>query len=590
MPTITFSGLGSGLDTASWVEALVSVKQTTLTSIQANLETAQKKQSTISTLQASFNSLRSAVEKLTDAKFGSSMDLFANNTATSSNDKVFTATVTKSAARQNYDVKVERLATKTTASSDKPVSAVADDNTALSALGIKEGSMSVYVDGVKKTINIGENDTVQDLKTRFSEVGVDASIDSDGLLNLKASNGSSKLLVGATNDTSNIKSLLGLTQQEDGTYKSTSAMYKATTASKITEEGLFSNKDGEVTVKAGTFTIGDQEFTIGANTTISSLVSQINSSEKAGATAYWDSANAKLVLTSTVEGQSYVNVEAGTSNFTDVMGFTESTWNDDGTVAQTALKTDNQSLGDNAILYINGTQVISSSNVVTSDISRLEGVTLTLKGVNDEETGATTLDVSQDTSQVVSAVKDVVDQYNTLMDKLDELTTSGGELYGDTALNSVKRSLRQLITSSTGNGDDVFTMLSQIGVSTAKAGASISADTSKLEIDEDALNKALSENPDAVKKVIMGTASKQDGIFSKLESVLDDSLASNGYFSTATSSVKTEISKLNTKVEKQTLAISNYKSSLEAKFQAMEKTISSMQNAYSNLLNSSSSS
>ena len=587
MPTITFSGLGSGLDTSSWIEALVSVKQTTLTSIKANLETAQKKQSTISTLQTSFNSLRSAVEKLTDAKFGSSMDLFANNTATSSNDKIFTATVTKSAARQNYDIKVEKLATKTTASSDKPVSAVAGDNTALSALGIKEGSMSVYVDGVKKTINIGENDTVQDLKTRFSEVGVDASIDADGLLNLKASNGSSKLLVGATNDTSNIKSLLGLTQQEDGTYKSTSAMYKATTASKITEEGLFSNKDGEVTVKAGTFTIGDQEFTIGANTTISSLVSQINSSEKAGATAYWDSANAKLVLTSTVEGQSYVNVEAGTSNFTDVMGFTESTWNDDGSVNQTALKTDNQSLGDNAILYINGTQVISSSNTVTSDISRLEGVTLSLKGVNTEETGNTTLDVSQDTSQVVSAVKDVVDQYNTLMDKLDELTKSGGELYGDTTLNSVKRSLRQLMTSSTGNKDDSFSMLSQIGVSTAKAGASLSADTSKIELDEDALKKVLQEDPDGVKKVIMGTSSKQDGIFSKLGSVISDSLASNGYFSTATNSVKSEITKLNTKIEKQTTSIANYKSSLEAKFQAMEKTISSMQDSYKSFLNQS---
>lgn len=587
MPTITFSGLGSGLDTNSWVEALVSVKQTTLTSIKANLETAKKKQSTISTLQASFSSLRSSIEKLTDAKFGSTMDLFANNTATSSNDKIFTATVTKSAARQNYDIKVEKLATKTTASSDKPVSAVADDNTSLSALGIKEGSMTVYVDGVKKVINIEKNDTVQDLKARLSTAGVDASIDTNGMLNLKASNGTSKLLVGATNDTSNIKSLLGISQQEDGTYKSTSAMYKATTASKITESGLFSDKDGELTVKEGTFTIGDQEFKIDANTTISGLISQINSSEKAGATAYWDNANAKLVLTSTVEGQSYVNVEAGTSNFTDVMGFTETTWNADGSVNKTALKTDNQNLGDNAILYVNGTQVISSSNTVTSDISRLEGVTLSLKGVNTEETGNTTLDVSQDTSQVVSAVKDVVDQYNTLMDKLDELTKSGGELHGDTALNSVKRSLRQLITSSTGNKDDSFSMLSQIGVSTAKAGASISADTSKIELDEDALKKVLQEDPDGVKKVIMGTASKQDGIFSKLGSVISDSLASNGYFSTTTNSVKSEITKLNTKIEKQTTSIANYKSSLEAKFQAMEKTISSMQDSYKSFLNQS---
>ena len=43
MPTITFSGLASGLDTSAWVEALVSVKQTTLTGYQQSLEAIEKK-------------------------------------------------------------------------------------------------------------------------------------------------------------------------------------------------------------------------------------------------------------------------------------------------------------------------------------------------------------------------------------------------------------------------------------------------------------------------------------------------------------------------------------------------------------------
>ena len=586
MPTITFSGLATGLDTSSWVEALVSVKQTTLTSIQANLKVAEAKQATISTLQSSFTSLRTAVEKLTDAKFGTGFDLFANNTATSSNNDIFTATATKNATRQTYDVKVDKLATKSSATSDKAASAVADDKTKLSQLGIKEGSLSVYLDGVKKTVNIGEDDTLQDLKTRFSEIGVNASIGEDGLFSLTPANETSQLLIGATNDTSNIKSLLGLTRQDDGTYKSTTAMYKATTSSKITEEGLFAGADGNVTAKTGTFIIGDAEFTIDENTTISGLISQINANEKAGATAYWDTANGKLVLTSTVEGQSYINVEAGTSDFTDLVGLTTSAWNEDGTLAATALRTENQTLGDNAVLYINGTQVISSSNVVTSDVSRLDGVTLNLKAVSTEESGTTTLNVAQDTSEVVSAVKDVVEQYNSLMDKLNELTTSGGDLYGDTTLNTIKRSMRQLMTSSTGNGDDLYTMLNQIGISTASAGADLSADTSKLTVDESKLKQALEENSDAVKKVLMGTSANQDGIFSKLETVLDNSLASNGYFSTSTNTIKKEITNINSKIDRQTTLIANYKSSLEAKFQAMESTISSMQSSYSNLLNS----
>src|SRR5574344_2966087 len=111
MPTITFSGLASGLDTASWVDAFVSVKQTTVTSLQSKLSTIATKQSTLSTLQTSFNTLRTKIEKLTDAKFGGSLDIFSSNTATSSDTSLFTATATKSATRQSYSVTVDQLAT-----------------------------------------------------------------------------------------------------------------------------------------------------------------------------------------------------------------------------------------------------------------------------------------------------------------------------------------------------------------------------------------------------------------------------------------------------------------------------------------------
>lgn len=62
------------------------------------------------------------------------------------------------------------------------------------------------------------------------------------------------------------------------------------------------------------------------------MISEINSNDKAQAYAYWDDATGKLSITSKQEGASYINIEAGTSNFTDVMGFTTSEWNEDGTV------------------------------------------------------------------------------------------------------------------------------------------------------------------------------------------------------------------------------------------------------------------
>ena len=586
MPTITFSGLASGLDTASWVDALVSVKQLTVTSLQQTLESVEKKQSTVSELQTSFNSLRTAIEKLADSKFGGAMDLFANNSVTSSNEDIFTATVNQNAARLNYDIKVEKLATKTSVSSDKAVSAIANDDTKISDLGITEGKLTVYVDGVKQTINISKDDTVKDLRTRFAEAGVKAEIDSDGKLNLSAQNGTSQILVGATNDTSNLKSMLGLAKQEDGTYSSTSSLYQVAGTSKITTANIFSDGNGgTTTITKGTFTIGDAEFTINDNTTINSLISEINANKDAGATAYWDSANSKLVITSTVEGQSYVNIEAGTSNFTDVMGYTESEWAADGSLTKSALKTDNQTLGENAILYINGTQVISPTNTVTSELSRLDGVTINLKGVSTEEEPTTKLEVTQDTTKVKEALKSFVEEYNEVMTKLDELTATGGDLYGDTALNAIERSMRQMVTSSTGYGDDVYTLLSQIGVSTAAAGASVNADTSSLSLDEDALAKALAEDPDAVKKLIVGTTS-QEGLLTKFENILDDALSTDGWFSTTTTSIQSEMTRYNDKISRAQTTVDNYRSRLEAQFQAMENTISQMQNSYSNLLNS----
>ncbi len=586
MPTITFSGLASGLDTASWIDALVSVKQLTVTSLQQTLESVEKKQSTVSELQTSFNSLRTAIEKLADSKFGGAMDLFANNSVTSSNEDIFTATVNQNAARLNYDIKVEKLATKTSVSSDKAVSAIANDDTKISDLGITEGKLTVYVDGVKQTINISKDDTVKDLRTRFAEAGVKAEIDSDGKLNLSAQNGTSQILVGATNDTSNLKSMLGLAKQEDGTYSSTSSLYQVAGTSKITTANIFSDGNGgTTTITKGTFTIGDAEFTINDNTTINSLISEINANKDAGATAYWDSANSKLVITSTVEGQSYVNIEAGTSNFTDVMGYTESEWAADGSLTKSALKTDNQTLGENAILYINGTQVISPTNTVTSELSRLDGVTINLKGVSTEEEPTTKLEVTQDTTKVKEALKSFVEEYNEVMTKLDELTATGGDLYGDTALNAIERSMRQMVTSSTGYGDDVYTLLSQIGVSTAAAGASVNADTSSLSLDEDALAKALAEDPDAVKKLIVGTTS-QEGLLTKFENILDDALSTDGWFSTTTTSIQSEMTRYNDKISRAQTTVDNYRSRLEAQFQAMENTISQMQNSYSNLLNS----
>ena len=558
--TISFSGLASGLDTSSWVEALVSVKKEEVKGFETKLKEMQTIKTTLNDTRSAFSTLRSAIEKLTDAKFGGSFDLFGKNTATSSNEEVFTATASISAARQNYDIKVQQLATYTKALSKDAASAVADDSTKLSNLGITEGTFTAYVNGEKHVVNIGKNDTLGDLKSRLAEFGVKTEVSDTGVLKLSAQNSGDVVNIGATTDSSNISSLIGLTKQEDGSYASTNSLYKASVASKLTAEDSGFNEQ----ITEGTFTIGDATFTITKNTTLSSLISEINSNDKAQAYAYWDDATGKLSITSKQEGASYINIEAGTSNFTDVMGFTTSEWNEDGTVKSSKMYTEAQELGQNAIFSVNGTTMTSTSNTVTSDISRIDGVTLTLNRANTEEDGNTTLKVSQDTSG------------------LKEVTASGADLHGETSLTSLERTLKSYATTANGTNGGIYKLFSDIGITTAAPdGDNLSTDTYKLELDEEKFMKALEENPDSVQSLLAG----ENGVLSMMENTIEQSLkASVGFFDVKTSTLDSDIKKMEQKITKKNSSIETYQAQLESKFQKMEQAIASMQQNYSSFL------
>lgn len=578
--TISFSGLASGLDTSSWVEALVSVKQEKVTALQTQLTAYQTTKSTLNSTRSSVSSLRTAIEKLTDAKFSGSFDLFAKNTATSSNTDVFTATATNSASRQNYDISVQQLATYTKAQSKEAVSAVADDSTSLSNIGITKGSFTVYVNGQKNTVNIEDTDNLGDFKSRLASFGVTADVDENGVLTISAKNGSDKIDIGSTTDTSNLVSMVGLTKQDDGTYASTNSLYKASTASKLTSDDSGFNQK----ITAGTFTIGDATFTINDSTTLSSLISEINSNDEAQVYAYWDDTTGKLSITSTKEGASYINIEAGTSNFTDVMGFTATERDDNGSVVSSRMYTDTQTLGNNAIFSINGTTMTSTSNTVTSDVSRLEGVTLTLNRANTEDDGNTTLKITQDTSGLVDAVKSFVSAYNDCISQIETVTASGADLHGETSLTSLRSTLRSYANGSNATNGGVYRLLSEIGISTASADSNdLDSDTNSLSLDEDALLQALEENPDSVKSILAG----DNGILSMMESTVEQSLSSvTGYFDIKTSTLDSSITKMENKITKQNTAISTYQTQLENKFYKMETMIAQMQQNYSSFLSS----
>ncbi|MGN1124965.1 MAG: flagellar filament capping protein FliD [Candidatus Gastranaerophilaceae bacterium] len=593
--TITFSGLASGMDTSSWIEALVKIKtQSSVTPLEKKKTTATAAQTSLNDVRSKVSSLRSSIEKLTDAKFGGSFDIFSKNSVTSSKSSVVGATATNDAIRQNLDIVVNKLATATTAKSNLGSQGLISEDTLFNTLAsgnAEEGAFSIFVDGKKSEITIEEDETLGSIMDKISSIdGVSASIN-DGKFSIVADEGKS-LVVGSSSDESNFVSVAGLIRNTDEKtgdvkYESYTGISRVSTSAKLAD--VFSED------VLGTLKIGGDTFTIDSNTTMKSFIAAINRSEDAGVSAYWDASAGEMVLKSKIEGSFNINVEAGTSNLTNVLGLTSGTVDESGNYVKDVdgnylSKINDQTLGEYAELTINGTNLVSSSNTVTSDISGIEGLTLTLKAVSKPDDDGviepTTISVEQDDEALMEAVKSFITAYNDTISKIDDNTSYGDNLYGDSALTSLRNNLRRTATSSLDSGS--LKLLSDIGISTGKA--SNSTDTTsvnKLQLDEEKFKEALQKNPDAVKSLLVGDnkgTENSGGVLNKLETIVEDSLDTvNGYFTQKNKTYESRISSLETSIKNAQTRVDAYQTRLQNQFRNMESMISSMQSSYSRL-------
>ena len=567
MSSITFTGLASGMDTSAWVEELVKIKKANrYDKLVAKQETVTAKQKAVSTVQSSFTSLRTSLEKITDSALGGAFDLFSKTKATSSVDSIATATSSAGAAKASYTLSVKQLASATKTSSSASALAI-NENTSMASLSddvskLADGetaSFSVYIDGEKQSISVGKDDTVKSVLDKLNEKGLTAEL-KDGKISISGDN----VVVGSNSDTLNItKAFSLLKNSETGAYESYETKSIASSKDKIAS---VLGEDAK-----GTFKIGGAEFTIDDETTFDSLIAEINSkSDEAGVKAEFDSNNGQLVFTATTNGSFNINIEKGTSSFTDKMGYTNGS------------KLNDQELGSFAIFTINGETRMASSNTISSDVTGIENVTFNLKGVSTDENVSTTIKVGADSDDLVSAVKSWIEQYNKTLDLVDEQTASGATLSGESSLESLRRSVRTS-ASAKQSGAGEYSLLAQIGISTGEASTDLSKLTDHLELDEDKLIKALEEDPESVKALLVGGENNK-GILTNMEDIVDESLKSTGYFTTRNNSLDKENTNLKSSASAENTKIEAYQARLEAQFQAMETMISKMQSAYSSAM------
>lgn len=452
-------------------------------------------------------------------------------------------------------------------------------DTKMGLLNISSGTLSIYRNGEKASIEVNSEETFAQLRARIAAEFTDVDITfENGYLKFFSKDGNS-IEVGSTTDTSNFSAITGITADGEGNVKSARELYSVNSDSVITNTGLF--RRGDVT--EGTFVIGNATFNITDTTTLANLIAQINSSDEANATAYWDSIQGKFVIKSRTTGSALVNIEAGTSNFTDIMGYTNTTRDASGAVDSTKMNISTQSVGKNAMFTINGTAYTSASNTITSDISRIEGVTLNLKGLTEGE--SVTVTVERDKETLATAVSDIVDAYNELINNVDEAIAIGGQLHDQSLLKLIRNQLRTMMTA-TDAGTTIFRNLDAIGIKVDSASANNIATEgiTELTFDKDKFIQAYEADQDAVKALLIGSDANT-GVFTKVETLIESTLKSvTGYFETADDSYRREIDSIDNKIEKQERALERYRAQLEAKFASMDILIANMQQQYSSFL------
>lgn len=324
-----------------------------------------------------------------------------------------------------------------------------------------------------------------------------------------------------------------ITSVEGGTLGLTkaSASNKISSGSTLSDLGFKPEADGTYKLN-----INGTEISLDKKSTISSMMSAVNKSA-AGVTMTYSSLTNSFTLESKEFGGAG-KVEVGDTSLGRSLGLVD----DNGTVGA--------SEGQNAIFEINGQEVYLNDNTYT-----LDGNTFTF---NDNMTiGETyTVNIAKDSTTVKDALKKFVESYNKLIDDVygyigkspakdddgntyepltnaekdemseDEITkweekAKQGVLYNDSTVSTVMSQMRSALYTSVTLDDGSKFGIYNLGIKTSSEWS----EHGKLQIDEDAFDKAFENNEDAIIKLFTDS---DTGMMKKLNSVIDGAVKSSG--------------------------------------------------------------
>ena len=494
-PTISFSGLASGLDTSSIITQLTTTAQLPITQLNTQITGYNSQLSDWQTLNTNLASLQTAVTAL------SNQSSYNVPSANSSNSAAATITTQIGAALGSHSLTVSQLA-----SAQEVVSTPVSSGT--TALG-QNGSFTIN----GKTVQINTSDALTDVASKINAAGagVNATVinvgTNDYRLIVNSTQTGAVNSIAAADSGGTVLSSLGLIQSGTaGIRQSVSYTQGATAYTGAASLTLSSATQPIGTLlgiaagaaQSGTFHLSNggtgagNEADIAINLNTDSLTTIANSINKAGISGV----SAEVVTVPDANGNlnriqqlRIVGSSAAAPTFTDTSGALATI----GVLQNAYTKT--VTPAQDAKFNIDGLDLTRSTNTINDVIP---GATIGLVSGTTAAPTTTTLNVTQNTASVIQAVTSFTSAYNAVQDFVtneNKFTppnvTSGGAqgvnpaLFGSTTLTQIQQTLSQALTAVSGTHT-----LQSLGITLNG--------TNDLTVDSGALTTALQADPNAV--------------------------------------------------------------------------------------------
>jgi flagellar hook-associated protein 2 len=563
MATTQISGLASGINWTSIVNELVQADSAGLNQVQAQQTSVNNQISALGTLTTDSNNVSSAIFSLESPALYSGVTA-ASTTANSS----WTVSAEPGTPTGDYTIDVSNLATSSQLDGAKGISASIDaggaaTTTPLASLDtadpITAGTFTV--NGHQVTITTAE--TLDDVFTAISDATggvVTGSYDSHGDT-VTLSGGTTPVVLGADNDTSNLLQELKLSNS--GSPTATSVTSSGTLGalqldSPIASANLGGALTGLDSSGNGSFTINGVTINYNADTdTMNTLIGLINKSG-AGVDASYDADTDRMVLTNTSTGDIGIGASDSSGNLLAALGLTSGAG---ATLSQ----------GENAAFSVNGGPTQTSlSNTLGPSALGVTGLSVTVDSKDTQ-----TVQVATDTSAIQTAIQSFITGFNALQSGIQgdtaitvqaDGTISTAVLSSDTEVAGWTHTL-ETVAFSAGNGvSGSIKSLNDLGID-------FNGTTGQLEISDSAqLQQALSQDPAAVAAFFQTATTGFGSIMnSTVNSIINQGADEQQELQSQSTDLGNQISTMQTQLTAQQQA-------LDSEFQTMESLMSQYEN------------